>query len=72
MDLRRIFYMRDGNVTKTDGILKLHPTTETHWVLCTNEHYFDPQGCPLTNLLSEFIFEGNGKKFFQRKENKKK
>ena len=33
--------MRDDKFTTTSGIVNLHPTKGTHWVIFVNEFYFD-------------------------------
>ena len=46
-------YMRDDKFTTTSGIVNLHPTKGTHWVMFNNEYYFDSYGCPPpTNILN--------------------
>ena len=46
-------YMRDDKLITTSGIVNLHPTKETHWVMFINEFYFDSYGCPPpTNILN--------------------
>ena len=46
-------YMRDDKFTTTSGIVNLHPTKGTHWVMFVNEFYFDSYGCPPpTNILN--------------------
>ena len=45
--------MRDDKFTTTAGIVNLHPTEGTHWVMFTNQNYFDSYGCPPpTNILN--------------------
>ena len=39
-------YMRDDKFTTPSGIVNLHPTKGTHWVMFVNEFYFDSYGCP--------------------------
>ena len=39
-------YMRDDKFITTSGIVNLHPTKGTHWVMFVNEFYFDSYGCP--------------------------
>ena len=39
-------YMRDDKFNTTSGIVNLHPTRGTHWVMFTNQNYFDSYGCP--------------------------
>ena len=46
-------YMRDDKFTTTTGTVDLHPTKGTHWVMFTNQTYFDSYGCPPpTNILN--------------------
>ena len=46
-------YMRDDKFTTDSGIVSLHPTKGTHWVMFVNEFYFDSYGCPpSTNILN--------------------
>ena len=46
-------YMRDDKFNTTSGIVNLHPTKGTHWVMFTNQNYFDSYGCPPpTNILN--------------------
>ena len=46
-------YMRDDKFTTTSGIVNLHPTKGTHWVMFVNESHFDSYGCPPpTNILN--------------------
>ena len=40
------YYMRDDEFTTTAGLVNLHPTKGTHWVMFTNKNYFDSYGCP--------------------------
>ena len=45
--------MRDDKFTTTSGIVNLHPTKGTHWVMFVTEFYFDSYGCPPpTNILN--------------------
>ena len=46
-------YMRDDKFTTTSGIVNLHPTKGTHWVMFSDKFYFDSYGCPPpTNILN--------------------
>ena len=46
-------YMRDDKFTTIAGIVNLHPTKGTHWVMFVDEFYFDSYGCPPpTNILN--------------------
>ena len=50
--------MRDDKFTTPSGIVNLHPTKGTHWVMYTNKNYFDSYGCaPPPNIVS-FINNG--------------
>ena len=42
-------YMRDDKFNTTSGIVNLHPSVGTHWVMFTNQNYFDSYGCPPPN-----------------------
>ena len=38
--------MRDDKLSTKSGIVNLHPTKGTHWVMFNNEYDFDSHGCP--------------------------
>ena len=38
--------MRDDKFTTDSGIVILHPTNGTHWVMFVTEFYFHSYGCP--------------------------
>ena len=45
--------MRNAKFTTYSGIINLHPTKGTHWVMFVTEFYFDSYGCPPpTNILN--------------------
>ena len=45
--------MRDDKSTTDSGIVNLHPTKGTHWVMFVTEFYFESYGCPPpTNILN--------------------
>ena len=51
LDVPAGIYMRDDKFTTTSsgsfaGIVNLHPTKGTHWVMFINAFYFDSYGCP--------------------------
>ena len=48
-------YMRDDQFTTTSGIVNLHPTKGTHWVMYTNKNYFDSYGCPPPTNIERFL-----------------
>lgn len=51
-------YMRDDKFTTKSGIVNLHPTKGTHWVLFTGNFYFDSYGCPPPVNIINQIGEG--------------
>ena len=51
-------YMRDDKFTTTSGIVNLHPTKGTHWVMFVNEFYFDSYGCPPPLNITKQINNG--------------
>ena len=51
-------YMRDDKFTTTSGIVNLHPTKGTHWVMFFNENYFDSYGCPPPTNIENHIKKG--------------
>ena len=53
-------YLRDGTFISDIGILYLHPSNGTHWVLYIIEKYFDSYGCSLPQNLFKNIIKRNG------------
>ena len=51
-------YMRDDKFITTSGIVNLHPTEGTHWVMFTNQNYFDSYGCPPPLNITKQINNG--------------
>ena len=51
-------YMRDDKFITTSGIVNLHPTKGTHWVMFVNEFYFDSYGCPQPLNITKQINNG--------------
>ena len=51
-------YMRDDKFTTPSGIVNLHPSVGTHWVLYTNKFSFDSYGCPPPLNRMSFIKSG--------------
>ena len=39
-------YMRDAALATNSGIVKIHLTKGSHWVMFVDEFYFDSYGCP--------------------------
>ena len=51
-------YMRDDKFTTSSGIVNLHPSVGTNWVMYTNKNYFDSYGCPPPINIMSFINRG--------------
>ena len=54
-------YLRDGPFLSDIGIVNLHPSRGTHWILYVDENYFDSYGCAPPKKLSKFIIKRNGR-----------
>ena len=53
-------YLRDGFFESDIGIVNLHPSKGTHWVLYIHGNYFDSYGITPPQKLSKFIIKRNG------------
>ena len=53
-------YLRDAPFKSDIGIVNLHPSKGSHWVVYINEIYFDSYGCAPPKKLSKFIIKRNG------------
>ena len=54
-------YLKDGPFSSDIGIVHLHFSNGTHWVVYTSEIYVDTFGfSPPSQKLSEFIIKANG------------
>ena len=53
-------YLRDGLFLSDIGIVNMHPSRGTHWILYVDENYFDSYGCAPPKKLSKFIIKRNG------------
>ena len=53
-------YLRDGPFSSNIGIVNLHPSKGTHWVVFMNKNYFDSYGCSPPKKLSKFIIKRDG------------
>ena len=53
-------YLRDAPFKSDIGIVNLHPSKGSHWVVYINENYFDSYGCAPPKKLSKFIIKRNG------------
>ena len=51
-------FMRDDKFITTSGIVNSHPTIGTHWVMFTNQNYFDSYGCPPPLNITKQINNG--------------
>ena len=50
-------YLRDESFSSDIGIVYLHPSVGTHWVVYIDEIYFDSYGCVPPKKLSKFIIK---------------
>ena len=64
LDSKVGFLLRDGPFSCDIRIVNLHPSKGAHWVLYTNENYFDSYGCVCPKKLSKFIIKRNGYCFY--------
>ena len=53
-------YLRDGPFESDIGIVNLHSSKGTHWVVYINENSFDGYGCSPPQKLFKFIIKRNG------------
>ena len=53
-------YLRDGSFLGDIGIVNMHPSRGTNWILYVDENYFDSYGCAPPKKLSKFIIKRNG------------
>ena len=53
-------YLRDRLFSSDIGIVNLHQSKGTHWVVNINENYFDSYGCSCPQNLYKFIIKRNG------------
>ena len=51
-------YLRDDKFTTTAGKVNLPPTKRTHWVMFSNQKYFDSYGYPPTENIIKQIKNG--------------
>ena len=47
-------HLQDGPISSDIGIVNLHPSKATHWVVYINDNYFDSYGCSPPQNLSIF------------------
>ena len=53
-------YLRDRTFYSDRGIVNLHLSKGTHWVVYLNESFFDSYGCSPPQNLSKIIIKRNG------------
>ena len=53
-------HLRDGPFESDIGIVNLHPSKGTHWVLYIHECYFDSNACAPPKKFSKVIIKRNG------------
>ena len=56
-------YLRDGPFSSDIGIVNLHASKGTHWVLYIKNCYFDSYGCPPPKKLLNYLKNKFKKKF---------
>ena len=54
-------FLRVGPFSSDIGVVSLHPSKGTHWVVYMNENYFDSYVCRPPNKLSKFNKKRNGR-----------
>ena len=67
-----IIYLRDGPFSSDIGIVNLHPSLGTHWVVYIDENYFDSYGCVPPKKLSKFIIKRRGNCLYSEYRTQKK
>ena len=55
LDSKVGIYLRDGDSLTSYGIVNLHPTRGTQWVLYIKDCCFDSYGCPLLKKLFNYL-----------------
>ena len=55
LDSKVGIYLRDGFFLTIYGIVNLHPSRGTHWVLYKKDCYFDSYGCPPPKKLLNYL-----------------
>ena len=55
LDSKVGIYLRDGLFSSDIGIVNLHPSKGTHWVLYIKDCYFDSYGCPPPKKLLNYL-----------------
>ena len=53
-------YLREGPFSSEIGIVNLHPSKGSYWVLYIHDRYFDSYGITPPKKLSKFIIKQNG------------
>ena len=53
-------YLRDGPFSSDIGIVNLHPSKGTDWIVYINQYYFDSYGVVCPKKLSILIIKRNG------------
>ena len=54
----RTVYMIDDKFTTDSGIVNLHPSVGTHWVMFINHYYFSSYGCPPPINILNYLNNG--------------
>ena len=57
-------YLGDGPFSNDIGIVNLHPSKGTHWVVYRKENFFDWYGCAPSQKLYKLVMKRNGLCFY--------
>ena len=60
LDSKVGIYLRDVDFSTNYGIVNLHPSRGSHWVLYVKKNFVDSFGCAPPRKLSKFIIKRNG------------
>ena len=57
LDSKVGIYLRDGGFLTNYGIVNLHPSRGTHWVLYFKDCHFDSYGCPPPKKFLNYLIK---------------
>ena len=60
LDSKVGIYLGDGPISSDIGVVYLHSSKGTHWVVYINDNYFVNYGCDCPKKLSKFIIKRSG------------
>ena len=64
LDSKVGIYLRDGDFLTSYGIVNLHPSRGTHWVLYIKDCYFDSYVCTLPEKLLNYLKKKHKKRIY--------